>query len=78
MTTGTEPPADELSGPPFTVERYGSLGDSIIAERDWLRKRLAVYEPRVRNAMKHRGYMNEDGTLTEAGLKWAGLHLGLL
>lgn len=28
------------SGPPFTVERYGSLGESIIAERDWLQVEL--------------------------------------
>lgn len=23
-------------GPPFTVERYGTFGQSVIAERDWL------------------------------------------
>lgn len=27
-------------GPPFTVPRYGSLGASIIAERDWLKADL--------------------------------------
>lgn len=32
-------------GPPFTVPRYGSLGESIIAERDWLKGALReVYE----------------------------------
>lgn len=28
---------DTPTGPPFTVERYGSLGESIMGERDWLR-----------------------------------------
>jgi hypothetical protein len=27
---------DVPKGPPFTVERYGSFGQSVIAERDWL------------------------------------------
>lgn len=28
--------ADVPRGPPFTVERYGTFGQSVIAERDWL------------------------------------------
>lgn len=30
----------ECDGPPFTVTRYGSLGASICAERNWLRAKL--------------------------------------
>ena len=32
---------------------------------------------RVIEAMKRRGYMNEDGSLTDAGIRWAGSVLGL-
>jgi hypothetical protein len=28
--------AEHPRGPPFTVERYGTFGQSVIAERDWL------------------------------------------
>lgn len=28
----------EKNGPPFTVDRYGSLGECVTAERDWLAK----------------------------------------
>lgn len=34
-------PSKDLSGPPFTMDRYGSLAACITAERDWLREELA-------------------------------------
>jgi hypothetical protein len=30
------PAGEHPHGPPFTVERYGTFGQSVIAERDWL------------------------------------------
>lgn len=33
---------DVVSGPPFTVERYGSFGACVTAERDWLGRELWV------------------------------------
>jgi hypothetical protein len=36
-------------GPPFTVERYGTFGQSVIAERDWLRERVLALEQLGRN-----------------------------
>lgn len=30
------PAEQKPHGPPFTVERYGTFGQSVIAERDWL------------------------------------------
>lgn len=30
------PAEQKPHGPPFTVERYGSFGQTVIAERDWL------------------------------------------
>lgn len=36
--------SNSCNGPPFTVDRYGSLGESIIAERDWLRGQLTKAE----------------------------------
>lgn len=32
-----------VTGPPFTVTRYGSFGACVVAERDWLRKELDRY-----------------------------------
>lgn len=36
--------SDDPHGPPFTVDRFGSLAECVIAERNWLRKRLAAHE----------------------------------
>lgn len=30
-------PSKKVTGPPFTVDRYGTFADCVIAERDWLR-----------------------------------------
>jgi hypothetical protein len=35
------------NGPPWTVERYGSLAGAVTAERDWLRAQMGVTIDRV-------------------------------
>ena len=44
-----------VTGPPFTVERYGSLGESIMGERDWLRLQLHA----LQNDLTAAGLENE-------------------
>lgn len=41
MSDSNLSPEQKASGPPFTVDRYGSFGECIIAERDWLAFRNA-------------------------------------
>lgn len=36
------------SGPPFTVDRYGSFAATVIAERDYYKARCAVVEEALR------------------------------
>lgn len=44
----TNPTSNEqLTGPPFTVPRYGSLGACITAERDWLRADRDSWKARI-------------------------------
>lgn len=33
-------PSKDVSGPPFTVDRYGSFADAVIAHRDWLSREI--------------------------------------
>jgi hypothetical protein len=45
--------SDDPDGPPFIVDRYGSLAACVIAERDWLRKRLAALEQKAKPCTCH-------------------------
>lgn len=37
-------PSKECDSPPFTVDRYGSFGAAVTAERDWLRRENVRWE----------------------------------
>jgi len=50
---------NEIGGPPFTVERYGSLGESIIAERDWLQQEI---ERLTRERDEYKVWWERDST----------------
>jgi hypothetical protein len=61
-------PAEERPhGPPFTVERYGTFGQSVIAERDWLLEECE----RLRNLLAKIGvaYCNTHGTEWQEGCR---------
>jgi hypothetical protein len=62
MTAGEHP-----HGPPFTVERYGSFGQSVIAERDWLLEEVE----RLRNLLAKIGvaYCKTHGTEWQEGCR---------
>lgn len=62
-------------GPPFTVPRYGSLGASIIGERNWLKKE----NKQLRAALRKYGYHDSEceWALTEGAPCICGL-LGVI